>query len=109
MREVFQRLKQAILEKQDTMLLTIGTSSGSTPRSQGARMLVSAEGRIAGTVGGGAVEFQAEQVAKKLVLEKENAQRQFILAPNNIADLGMVCGGDGTTFFSYFLLGKPFF
>lgn len=26
MREVFQRLKQAILEKQDTMLLTIGTS-----------------------------------------------------------------------------------
>ena len=38
MREVFQRLKQAILEKQDTMLLTIGTSSGSTPRSQGARM-----------------------------------------------------------------------
>ena len=59
MREVFQRLKQAILEKQDTMLLTIGTSSGSTPRSQGARMLVSAEGRIAGTVGGGAVEFQA--------------------------------------------------
>ena len=51
MREVFQRLKQAILEKQDTMLLTIGTSSGSTPRSQGARMLVSAEGRIAGTVG----------------------------------------------------------
>ena len=31
MREVFQRLKQAILEKQDTMLLTIGTSSGSTP------------------------------------------------------------------------------
>ena len=29
MREVFQRLKQAILEKQDTMLLTIGTSSGS--------------------------------------------------------------------------------
>ena len=60
MREVFQRLKQAILEKQDTMLLTIGTSSGSTPRSQGARMLVSAEGRIAGTVGGGAVECQAE-------------------------------------------------
>lgn len=64
MREVFQRLKQAILEKQDTMLLTIGTSSGSTPRRQGARMLVSAEGRIAGTVGGGAVEFQAKQVAK---------------------------------------------
>ncbi|RTK74167.1 XdhC family protein, partial [Enterococcus faecalis] len=42
------------------------TISGSTPRSQGARMLVSAEGRIAGTVGGGAVEFQAEQVAKSL-------------------------------------------
>ena len=42
MREVFQRLKQAILEKQDTMLLTIGTSSGSTPLSQVARMLFSA-------------------------------------------------------------------
>lgn len=108
MREVFQRLKQAILEKQDTMLLTIGTSSGSTPRSQGARMLVSAEGRIAGTVGGGAVEFQAEQVAKKLVLEKENAQRQFILAPNNIADLGMVCGGNVTIFFHYLSWETPF-
>lgn len=108
MREVFQRLKQAILEKQDTMLLTIGTSSGSTPRSQGARMLVSAEGRIAGTVGGGAVEFQAEQVAKKLLLEKENAQRQFILAPNNIADLGMVCGGNVTIFFHYLSWETPF-
>ena len=59
------------MEKQDTMLLTIGTSSGSTPRSQGARMLVSAEGRIAGTVGGGAVEFQAEQVAKSYFLRKK--------------------------------------
>ena len=34
-------------------------------------MLVSAEGRIAGTVGGGAVEFQAEQVAKSYFLRKK--------------------------------------
>ena len=66
MREVFQRLKQAILEKQDTMLLTIGTSSGSTPRSQGARMLVSAEGRIAGTVGGGAVDVEVQMKEEAL-------------------------------------------
>ena len=35
---------------------------------------------------------------QKLLIEKENAQRQFILAPNNIADLGMVCGGNVTIF-----------
>lgn len=71
MREVFQRLKQAILEKQDTMLLTIGTSSGSTPRSQGARMLVSAEGRIAGTVGVGRLNFRLNKWQKSYFLRKK--------------------------------------
>lgn len=71
MREVFQRLKQAILEKQDTMLLTIGTSSGSTPRSQGARMLVSAEGRIAGLLVVGRLNFRLNKWQKSYFLRKK--------------------------------------
>ncbi|MFD1899320.1 XdhC family protein [Enterococcus termitis] len=65
MREIFEQLAKAINQQQDTVLVTVISSSGSTPRSEGARMLISDSGRIAGTIGGGAVEFRAEQLPKK--------------------------------------------
>ncbi len=53
------------------MLASITASSGSTPRGAGSRMLVGKNGRIAGTIGGGAVEYRAELMALD-ILEKKN-------------------------------------
>lgn len=101
MRNLFLRLGEAIKQQEDTVLVTVTASSGSTPRGTGAKMLVSKNGRLAGTIGGGAVEFRAEKIAKEVLKSKQARAEQFILTPNNSADLGMICGGNVAVFFQY--------
>lgn len=101
MKELFLRLGEAIVQKEDTVLVTVTASSGSTPRSAGARMLVGKTGRLAGTIGGGAVEFRAEKIAQDVLESKLSRKEEFILAPNDVVDLGMICGGNVALFFQY--------
>ena len=56
MRRIFGALAAQLDLGRGAVLCTIADSRGSTPRGAGARMLVTAEGDTAGTVGGGAVE-----------------------------------------------------
>ena len=56
MRTLFQTIKQQFLEGNNLVLVSVTASSGSTPRGAGSRMLVGKNGRISGTIGGGAVE-----------------------------------------------------
>ncbi|GGC78781.1 XdhC family protein [Enterococcus wangshanyuanii] len=101
MKEIFDRLSQAVKQNNDTVLVSVIASSGSTPRGEGARMLVDKSGRVAGTIGGGAVEFRSEQLAKEVLETKEPRLEKFILAPNDIVDLGMICGGNVEVLFQY--------
>jgi xanthine dehydrogenase accessory factor len=55
------------LRRQDQLavLVTVTKSSGSTPRKQGAKMIVLPDGSFFGTVGGGAVEYWALEEARQ--------------------------------------------
>ena len=53
MKNLFRSLHAALTQGQDAVLVTVVASSGSTPRGAGARMLITKDGRIAGTIGGG--------------------------------------------------------
>ena len=72
-------------------LITVASTRGSAPREVGARMLVGADG-IAGTIGGGNLEFQAIDMARER-LQDTAAPRarmhRFALGPS----LGQCCGG----------------
>lgn len=105
MKEFFQALKAAFDQNKDTVLVTVVTSSGSTPRAEGAHMLIGKEGRICGTIGGGAVEFQSEQLAAKVLEHHQPVLKKFILAPNKTDDIGMICGGNTEILFQ-FISGK---
>lgn len=94
MKELFLQVIKAIRQEEDTVLVTVIESSGSTPRGAGAQMLVGKSGRIIGTIGGGAVEFRGEKIAKEIVKSHLSRTEKFILAPNDVADLGMICGGN---------------
>lgn len=101
MRKLFQLLGETLAKNEDVVLVTVVASSGSTPRGAGARMLITKDGRLRGTIGGGAVEYRSEQMAKE-VLEKKSSQiEQFLLHKNQVQDLGMVCGGDVNVYFQY--------
>jgi xanthine dehydrogenase accessory factor len=94
MRELFRQLKERMEAGERTVLVTIVASSGSTPRGAGARMLVGRTGRLCGTIGGGRVEFEAEQRAKAYLQSEISDLEHYRLYANEIADLGMICGGE---------------
>ena len=56
MQSIFAKLLYEIEKHHDTVLVTIIRESGSTPRGEGAQMLVGAQGPLGGTIGGGNVE-----------------------------------------------------
>ncbi|MGI6151054.1 MAG: XdhC family protein [Christensenellales bacterium] len=101
MKTLLNTLKDRLVAKQPTVLVTVVASSGSTPRGTGARMLVGEEGRIIGTIGGGAVEYRSTQMAVKALFEKSSYTNAFTLTKDDVANLGMICGGAVTVFFQY--------
>lgn len=70
-------------------LATVIASGGSTPRSAGARMLVHADGRTVGTIGGGALEHRVQAEALEAIAD--GRPRRF--EAHLVQDLGMCCGG----------------
>jgi len=71
------------------VVATVVSVGGSTPRGAGAKMIVYADGRTLGTVGGGAVESAVIERAKALAGSRDPVLLSFDLGP----DVGMACGG----------------
>lgn len=107
MRGIFSKLLYETEEGRDVILATVVADRGSSPRGAGASMLVGANGRIVGSVGGGAVEYNAERIARELLAEKKSGQHDFTLRKNDREDIGMRCGGDVTILFSYVAAADP--
>lgn len=101
MKERLESIIRTLTEGQSLILVGILASSGSTPRGAGAMMLVFEDGHTEGTIGGGAVEHAAELYARKLLEKKTSDTRGYCLNKNDVADLGMICGGDVTVYFQY--------
>lgn len=81
------------------VLCTILASSGSSPRGAGTRMAVFEDGRTIGTVGGGKVELLAAQDALEVLKSGNPHIRAFSLAPDQVASIGMICGGSVTIYY----------
>lgn len=86
------------------VLVTVTETEGSGPGRTGFKLLVGENGEMAGTVGGGALENNAVEIAKEiLVNDKANRYQRF-----NLADIGMTCGGRTSLFFEYISAKKKF-
>lgn len=95
MRHVLDRLIQCLEQGKPAMLAAIVRSSGSAPRTSGARMLVLEDGSLAGSVGGGALEGACQAKAAEMFASGAKfAKLGFELHPRSAAEAGMVCGGD---------------
>ncbi len=94
MRFILDTVIESLEKKLTVVLVTIVRSSGSAPRTSGARMLVHQDGSIVGTVGGGMLEGKCIDRARKLYDESaEHAGIDFSLTGADVASEGMVCGG----------------
>ena len=56
MKQMLKTMESHLHAGEALVLVTVTASSGATPRGAGARMLVGKNGRICGTIGGGAIE-----------------------------------------------------
>ncbi len=89
--KVFQALARAIVEEGAAALVTLVATRGSAPREAGARMVVRPSGAFSGTIGGGALEWEAQaRAGAALERGRGAAMRQRVaLGP----ELGQCCGG----------------
>lgn len=82
-------LRAALAASDPAVLVTVTQVRGSTPREAGAAMLVTADG-MAGTIGGGRLEFEAIERARMMLEAGEDAAEMDVpLGP----EIGQCCGG----------------
>lgn len=94
MRHILEELVTALDRDETVILAGIIRSSGSAPRTAGARMLIRQNGNLSGSVGGGALEGACQQkAAEMLAKETEYHELKFTLTALSAADAGMICGG----------------
>lgn len=93
MREVLQAALRAEEAGEPAALVTVVATEGSTPQKAGARMVVHADGRIVGTIGGGCLEAEMTWRAREAIGSRKPTLVSYDLTPDRAGEDGLVCGG----------------
>jgi xanthine dehydrogenase accessory factor len=92
-REVFAAVAAALERGEPAALVTIVSTTGSTPQRVGAKMLVFGDGRMVGTIGGGCYENDAFGKAREAILSRVPQVVHYELDDDFAQETGLVCGG----------------
>jgi len=90
---VFAAALRALERGEEAALVTIVSTHGSTPQRVGARMLVYADGRSVGTIGGGCYENDAAGKARERIRTKKAGVERYELSDALAEENGLICGG----------------
>jgi len=91
--EVFAAVTAALERGEAAALVTIVATTGSTPQRVGAKMLVFADGRIVGTIGGGCYENDAFWKAREAIDHRRPELVHYELSDDFAQETGLICGG----------------
>ncbi|MXZ73088.1 MAG: xanthine dehydrogenase [Acidobacteria bacterium] len=91
--EVFRAVNEAFQRGESAALVTIIRTQGSTPQRVGAKMLVYADGRTVGTIGGGCYENDAFWKARQALDTRKPMVARYELADDLAEESGLICGG----------------
>jgi xanthine dehydrogenase accessory factor len=91
--EVFAAVADALERGESAALVTIVSTTGSTPQRIGAKMLVFADGRIVGTIGGGCYENDAFWKAREAIAQRKPLLLHYELSDDFAQETGLICGG----------------
>jgi xanthine dehydrogenase accessory factor len=91
--EVFRAVVSALDRGDAAALVTIVKTSGSTPQRVGAKMLVFADGRTIGTIGGGCYESDAALKARQALRSRQPELVRYELSDDLAEESGLICGG----------------
>jgi xanthine dehydrogenase accessory factor len=96
--EIFAAIGEALTKGDEVALITITSSNGSTPQRVGAKMLVYADGRTVGTIGGGCYEHDALGKAREALRTRKPVTAKYDLNDDFAEETGLVCGGQMEVF-----------
>ena len=82
-------------ENLDFVIVTVAKTTGSTPRNEGSKMLITDKEQF-GSIGGGKLELEATKLARKMLQTQGNARELKTISLG--ASLGQCCGGQVTLF-----------
>src|SRR5213082_3811644 len=91
--EVFAAVAEALERGEAAALVTIVAAHGSTPQRVGAKMLVFADGRMVGTIGGGCYENDAFWKARDAIASRRPQVIHYELSDDFAQETGLICGG----------------
>jgi xanthine dehydrogenase accessory factor len=83
----------ALARGDSVALVTVVRSQGSTPQRAGAKMLVWADGRTVGTIGGGCYENDAFWKAREAIASGKQQLLHYELNDDFAQENGLICGG----------------
>jgi len=92
MLDIYQEIVRLTAEGEEAALATVVSSSGSTPREEGSKMLVKSDGSIIGSIGGGSLEAEVCQKAIEVIRTGKPQHLRYRLKEGE--EPGMICGGD---------------
>ncbi len=93
MRDLYAKIASLKHEGRRFAVATVVRTTGSTPQVVGAKLLIDDLGRTTGTLGGGCVEGDAFEEAKRILSDGGASLREYELTEDLAWDTGLVCGG----------------
>ena len=96
--DVYSAIVDALARGETAALVTIVRTDGATPQRVGAKMLVYADGRTAGTIGGGCYENDAFWKARQVIDHGRAQIVHYELSDDLAEETGLICGGQMDVF-----------
>ena len=93
MNDPLDEIERILQQNEAAVVATIVRTKGSTPREVGARMVVRADGRTLGTVGGGCGEADVWSEAMEVLQTREPRLIEVDLLHDQDEEGGRACGG----------------
>jgi xanthine dehydrogenase accessory factor len=98
---------QLLGDREEFVLATIVSRHGPTPRTAGTRMIICADGRAMGTIGGGLLEARVVQKAGEVLSLRRPMVIPFDMTHSEVAAMDMICGGKLEVLLEFIGLGSP--
>jgi xanthine dehydrogenase accessory factor len=95
------KAKELIEKGTAVVLSTIINLEGSSPRHNGTKMLVAADGKNYGTIGGSLLEANVIKESRLVLDNRRSKFIEFSLTGKDANAVGMICGGRATVLLDY--------
>ena len=98
MKEIYERAVEELRKGNVSVLATIIKQAGPSPRGIGAKCLLTKDGTLIGTIGGGRLEAEVLDKAPEVLKSRVPELMSFHLKGTDVEDTDMLCGGDVEVF-----------